>query len=228
MGTWPFATTNKERYLLISLSIFFDLATLFSVWGCVNQVFHYVNILIFTESAIIAGTGIVPAIKNNIFLIKNRKLQEMIISVNDLYENTPIKSSEVLTKNSEEMKKYCNKFVKRFLYTLGVLWVLMHTAPMLKYLQTGIKILPEPAKFPFSYNSLRIYLIIYFIHAMHGLRIIFTAGEDALMFALSSFLCTRIEALVEFLEVSIERASTSHDSAELFKKCVNYQRKIYR
>lgn len=228
MGTWPFSINNKTRYLKICLFILFYIATLFGIWGCLNQVFHYVDMIVFAESVIVSGSGMLPFIKNTIFLARKEKLREIITAINDLYVNIPIELSETVNKHAEESKRKCNKFTKTFVYILAVSWILFNISPVINYLQSKVLVLPEPSKYPFNYEPWGIYLFIYFLQSLHGLAIVVTAIGDALFLDFNSFVCTRIEALQEFFEVSVKEATNLEKSTKLFEESINYHRKIYK
>lgn len=223
--TWPLTKSDKVFYLKVFCYVIFDSVCLFGLWGSFNQLISYVDVTVFAPTAITFLSFVLALIRNNMLLLKRKSLKNIILTLSDLYNNTPLEMTKELKASSEQSKKKYQVFARTFMYTLTSLTGFYHITPIVVYFLTGKQVLAYPNKYPFSIEPLGIFVMLSILQLIFTVTTAMTEFEDTMILGINSFICTRIDALVEFLNVSVKEAAVSK---HLFGECVRYQIKIYK
>lgn len=227
MGSWPFSASKMERYTKYLISLLYEILSFITVWGEINQLLIYVDIAVFTEGICVFVTAIISSIKNMLTLVKRRQLQKMILLTNDLYINTPIDENIKLQKINFEAKRNSTLFGKSFFFLMLSVLFTYSCFPWITFLTQGKKVFQYPSQFPIDMDNWAQFLTFYFIEVLVGYRVIVTFSADTLFANFVSFICTRMDVVIESLKVSIEETSRTEKTNQIFKDCVIYQQKIY-
>lgn len=232
LGIWPFSESHVKYYMKVALSLIYDAVCIFVVWGEIARLLCYVDMLLSIEGILLTGTGIVTIVKNIMYIIKRKQLQELIYQMDDLCTNTPIKQSYKIEKNLGSYMHRCKVIMIFCICLTSSVSLAYSITPWIKRYTSGEIELPYPQIYPFDIYKWSVYVPIYVANVLVGIICSVSFTADSMIVGLILFLCTRIDLLLEALQMSIEETKVNKKVNEnpfiLFKACADYQLKIYR
>lgn len=227
MGTWPFSSSTTEYYKAIMLYVTLDIMTIIVIFGQINQNLEYTDITIFVEGICVMVTFIITLTKNMITLIRRKHLQQLILMLDDLYNNTPIKETVYLKISAENTRQATVRFSKSF-YALTMCIVTMYAImPWVKYSMHGEKVFNYPSKFPIDMDNWAQYLTFYVMEILAGYRAATTFSSETLFAGFIDIVCIKMDTLLETLKISLRETRKEKKTTKMFKKCVKYHLKLY-
>lgn len=227
MGLWPFTKSKLQLILNLIYSALFEILISYVVAGEITQLLQTEDLLDLAEALVTICTHLLTIMKSFNIIYQRNKLKLIILMINDLYLNTPTESSDKLIHEMVKLKTKIVTFGRLFYSMTLVILCLFVVSCVSKNYSTGEKHYLYQSYYYIDTNNSFLYLMILFIQLVVGWRVIVLLLTDFFFACLVLMICSRIDALLESIEASVEKAQNG-DNLELFGQVVEYHKKVLR
>lgn len=228
-GAWPLPNDRVKERLKLIICLINNIIHIFGAITLAYDVVFNMSDIYLACKGLLGSLQLVQNIfKNCSCMVRRDLLREILLSIDDLYENIPLpKMDKRITEKWAKYKNLAHYWNKTIICTLSLALVVLLAYPWCLYFISNKTDILIMTAFNQSTRPLDTFILLYLTDVILGFNIVLIQTATATLFSSCVLcVCACVDTLKFSLETATQEAMQQQRVTPLFGKCIDYHNKL--